>query len=243
MIANLPMYHRAELAKAHDIYWQLIRKHLAAAGIESPLKLAQDAGEMDVWIRPDLVFSQTCSMPYRTVLYDKVTLIGTPDFGVKGCPPGYYRSAFVVHKSDTREKLDDFKNAKFAFNMEISQSGFVAAKTETLNSGFFFKNRICAESHLNAACMIASGQAEIASIDAVSLTLMERYDSFYSDLKVIHWTTPTPSLPYITASGEDADLYFIAVKAAIDDLPTAIAKELMIKNMIKIPKETYLAID
>lgn len=243
MIANLPMYHRAELAEAHDIYWELIRKHLTKVGIESPEKLSQSSGEMDVWIRPDLVFSQTCSMPYRTVLHDKVTLIGTPDFSVYDCPPGYYRSAFVVHKSDTREKLIDFKNAKFAFNMEISQSGFVAARSETLKYGFFFKNRICASSHLNAAHMIANDQAEIASIDAVSLALMERYDSFFDDLKIIHLTTPTPSLPYITAGHEDADIYFNAVAAAIDDLPAAVAKELMIKTLIRIPKETYLTID
>lgn len=243
MIASLPMYHRPELIDAHNEYWQLIRKYLGEAGIDSPEKLSQDAGELKVWTRPDLVFSQTCSYPYRKLIHKQVTLIGTPDFGVEGCPPGYYRSAFIVRKSDSRENLAEHQNSLFAFNMETSQSGYVAAMAETVKHGFLFQNKICSGGHSNSARLVATKEAEIATIDAVSLKLMEHYEDFYADLKIIDWTTPTPGLPYITAGGADGAVFFDAVKAALDALSDEARKKLMIKDLIKIPKETYLAID
>ena len=211
------MYHRPELIEAHNIYWSLIRKHLAIANIDSPEKLSQDAGEMDVWLRPDLVFSQTCGMPYRTLIHDKVTLIGAVDFGVDNCPPGYYRSAFVIHKDDMRENLEDFKDALFTYNAEISQSGFAAAKAECEKYGFFFNSKICSGGHLNSAKWVSECRADIAAIDAVSLALMERYDSFYQNLKIVCWTDPTPSLPYISKLDAEKDSFFNAIKAAIEE--------------------------
>jgi len=90
MIASLMMYQRPELEAANNRYWNSIRTNLADAGIDSPKNLSQDAEEFSVWKHPDLVLSQTCGMPYRIWLHDKVELVGTPDFGVEDCPPGYY---------------------------------------------------------------------------------------------------------------------------------------------------------
>ncbi len=243
MIANLPMYHRPELEEAHNVFWALTRKHLASKGIDTPEHLSQDAGEMEVWTRPDLIFSQTCSMPYRKLIHDQVTLIGTPDYGLEDCPPGHYRSAFIVHKDDSRSQLADFKDANFAFNMEISQSGYVAAKAETSKLGFFFENKSCSGGHLNSARMVTDRRADIAAIDAMSLKFMARYEDFYNDLKIIKWTEPTPALPYIAGPGADANIYFNALKAAVDELPSKARELLMIKDLLKIPKETYLSMD
>ncbi len=243
MIANLPMYHRPELVQAHDTYWQLLRKHLKASGIQSPETLSQDAGEMEVWQRPDLVLSQACGMPYRKVLHGTVTLIGTPDYGVEGCPPGYYRSAFVVHKGDNRANLTDFKDALFAYNNVMSQSGVGAAKAETKKHGFWFENTVCSGGHLNSAKMVAAKQAEIAAIDAVSLSLMARYDDFYSELKIICWTDPTPTLPYITRLGENKEIYFNAIKNAINELSDEDREALMINDLVDISSDVYLSIE
>ena len=242
MIANLPMYHRPELIEAHNIYWSLIRQNLGNVGIDSPEMLSQDAGEMDVWLKSDLVLSQTCGMPYRIHIHDKVTLIGTPDYGIEGCPSGYYRSAFVVSKNETRENLEDFKDALFTFNAEISQSGFAAARAECAKYGFFFANRTCSGGHLNSAKWVAECRADIAAIDPVSLSLMKRYDEFYDNLKILCWTDPTPNLPYISSIDADKELFFKAIKTAIDELPRKTRDALMIKDLIDVPKSTYLAV-
>ena len=239
MIANLPMYQRPELVEAHNLYWSLIRKNFARVGIDSPEHLSQDAGEMEVWKRPDLVLSQTCGRPYSTILHEDVTLIGTPDFAVEGCPPGYYRSAFVVHKDDTRTVLTEFTRAVFAFNAPISQSGYNAARTEAMKHAFFFENQICSGGHLNSMKMIAEKQADIAAIDAVSLYFAEKYEDFYDQLKIIKWTPPTPSLPYISALGSDQEKFFMAIKKAINQLPKEVQKKLKIKDIVMISKDKY----
>jgi len=75
MIASLMMYRRPQLDEAHEHYWQLIRQNLQLAGIDSPSHLSQDAEEFYVWKHPELVLSQTCGMPYRIWLHDRVQLV------------------------------------------------------------------------------------------------------------------------------------------------------------------------
>ena len=120
MIANMMMYQRPQLADAHARYWALIRAELAKRGIDSPEELSQDAEEFFVWENPELVLSQTCGMPYRTWLHDKVQLVGTPDYGLEGCKAGYYRSPIVVRADDGRDTLIAFKDATFTYNQTFS---------------------------------------------------------------------------------------------------------------------------
>jgi ABC-type phosphate/phosphonate transport system substrate-binding protein len=240
MIANLMMYQRPQLVAAHTRYWALIRKHLTAVGIPSPETLSQDAEEFFVWNHSELVLSQTCGMPYRTWLHDKVQLVGTPDFGLADCPAGYYRSAIIVRADDTRTQVTDFKDAVFAYNQTFSQSGFAAPFWHLKPSGFWFENRLHTEQHRQSAQAVATGRADIASIDAVTWRDIEIYEPFARTLRVLEWTKPTPGLPLITALGNDADLVFGAVQRAISDLDADCKTQLGIKGIVKIPKNDYL---
>ena len=231
------MYQRPELDQAHDDYWQLIASKL---GYGFPL--TKEGHEADLWLNPKLLLSQTCGMPYRLGLHDKVTLIGTPDYGIEGCPPGYYRSAIVVRQDDPRQRKSEFKNALFAFNGRNSQSGYAAAYFDCQKDNFFFENTICSGGHLNSAKMVSGGRADIACIDPVSLSYMEEFDSFYNELRILGWTDPTPGLPYISALGADPIKIFNAVSAAISELPSYTRDLLRLKDITYIPKETYLAV-
>ncbi len=242
MIANLMMYQRPQLEDAHNRYWQLIRKNLTDADVDSPENLSQDAEEFYVWNHPDLVLSQTCGMPYRTWLHDKVELVGTPDFGIDGCPPGYYRSALVVRADDPREDVSEFRDAIFAYNQTFSQSGYAAPYWHLQPKGFWFEKRHQTEQHLLSAKAVAQGGADIASLDAVSWRLMDQYESFADGLRVLEWTIPTPGLPLITARGQNAQIIFEAVEKAIIQLQDKDRKDLGLKGIVKIPKELYLAI-
>ncbi len=242
MIANLMMYLRPELVEAHKRYWQLIRNNLSEVGVDSPKELSQDAEEFFVWKHPDLVLSQTCGMPYRTWLHDKVELVGTPDFGVEGCPPGYYRSALVVRGDDPREALDDFQDGVFAYNQTFSQSGYAAPYWHLKPQGFWFKNFNHTDQHLESARAVADGRADIASLDAVSWRLIAEYEPFADQLRVLEWTEPTPGLPLITASGNDTGAIFAAVSKAISQLEDEDKAKLGLKSIVMIPKENYLAV-
>lgn len=242
MIASLMMYARPELDAAHAHYWTLIRAALAARRIAAPETLENAAEEFSVWEAPDLVLSQTCGMPFRMRLHGRVQLVGTPDFGIDGCQPGYYRSAIVVRRGDSRMALADFRDARFAYNMTHSQSGFAAAYAMVQAAGFWFTGRVASGGHRVSALMVAERQADIAAIDAVTWRLIERYDEFARDLRVLSWSPPTPGLPYITGPGQDAAAIFDAVSEAIAQLNAEDRAALGLRGLIRIPVKDYLAI-
>jgi len=242
MIASLMMYLRPELAEAHARYWALIREGLSVRGIPAPERLRNEAEEFAVWNAPDLTLSQTCGMPYRLWLHERVTLVGTPDFGVQGCPPGYYNSVFVVRRNDPRETIADFRRARFAYNQSFSQSGYAAPYAHCAAQGFWFENRSQSRGHRASAQAVAEGHAEIAALDAVSWRLTQRYDAFAADLRVLAHTTPTPGLPYIAGPKADRAATFEAVSEAIAGLLPEDAEVLGIRGLVAIPKAAYLAV-
>jgi ABC-type phosphate/phosphonate transport system substrate-binding protein len=242
VIASLMMYLRSENAQAHDRYWTLIRAELAQRGIDAPEKPDNARDEFEVWTADDLVLSQTCGMPYRKWLHDKVTLIGTPDYGVKGCEAGYYNSVIVVRADDHRTGLPAYRDARFTYNQTFSQSGYAAPFALAKTHGFWFENRSQSHGHLNSARAVAEGRADIAALDVVTWQLIQKYDAFAADLRVLAQTSPTPGLPYIAAAGVDRQATYDAVSAAIAGLDQADRDALCLKGLTHIPKAAYLAI-
>ncbi|MEN0041158.1 MAG: PhnD/SsuA/transferrin family substrate-binding protein [Pseudomonadota bacterium] len=236
------MYARSELAGAHERWWAMIRKALLARNIPAPLELSQAMDEWDVWLSPSLILSQTCGMPYRIFLHDRVTLVGTPDYGLDGCRPGFYRSAIVVRAGNTRQTVEDFATARFAFNQTHSQSGFAAAYRHCAERGLWFAEQIKTGSHLASARMVADGLADIASLDAVSWRLMQRYEVFAAELRVIDWTVPSPGLPLIAGPDADADMMFDAVSEAIERLTPEDLEALGLRGLVRLPAADYLAV-
>lgn len=242
MIASLPMYQRPQLGDAHRRYWNLIRVGLDAAGITSPQELSQEADEFTTWTDPTLVLSQTCGMPYRNTLHGRVNLIGTPDFGVQGCAPGFYRSALVVRTNDPRTTVEDFATAVFSYNQNHSQSGYSAAFHHVAKLGFWFERRFHSGQHVGSAKAVVNARADIAAIDAVTWRLIEQHESFAPQLRVIDWTEPRPGLPYITCMDADTSAVFGAVEQAIAQLTSKDREALSLRRLVAIPADTYLQV-
>lgn len=242
MIASLAMYKRPELDAAYDRLWQGIRRNLHAQGLAAPPKLTQDGDPFEIWTHPRLVLAQSCGLPYRRWLHDRVSLIGVPDYGLTGCRPGYYRSALVVRIDDDRGSVEAFRDALFAYNQDFSQSGYAAAYGHVMGYGFWFSRRLETGSHANSARAVASGQADIAALDAVSWRLMQAYDCFSARLRVLDWTEETPGLPLIAAKGIDIAAVFRAVAAAIADMTGDDRDRLGLRSLVAIDKQAYLNI-
>ncbi|OJY34135.1 MAG: hypothetical protein BGP11_03400 [Rhodobacterales bacterium 65-51] len=244
MIAALGMYDRPELRGPTDLYWSLIRDGLRKRGIKAPEALTRDdrawwAG----WHSPDLLLSQTCGMPYRTELKEVVTLVGTPDFGVEGCPPGYYHSVLVARGNDPRAELADFADAAFAFNEARSQSGWAAAANHMTALGLTIRPALETGGHAASARAVAEGRADWASLDAVTWRLLLRWEpDLAARLRVIGQTAPTPGLPYVTARGTDPAPLAAAVAEAIVTLPPDDRAALGLCGLIQIPSADYLAV-
>ena len=243
MIASLPMYDLPDCRAANDRYWALIRDGLRRAGLAAPDALTRGMPDfMAHWQRADLVLSQTCGYPFRAVLQGKVTLIGTPDFGLQGCPPGYYQSVILVRADDTRDGLSAFKDTRFAYNDALSQSGWAAPQIHAAGLGFQFKPAVQTGGHALSARAVLDGHADIAAIDAATWRLLQRNDEKMAGLRVVGRTEPTPCLPYIAALGLNHRGIFDAVAAAIAGLEQTDRETLGIRRILYIPAVAYLAV-
>jgi ABC-type phosphate/phosphonate transport system substrate-binding protein len=244
MIASLGMYDFGAAVAANDRLWALIRDELRERGIDAPDLLTRgDAAFWPAWGSPELLLSQTCGYPYRDRLHHRVAYVGTPDYGVEGCPPGYYRSVFVVRADDPRPALADFDGTRFAFNEALSQSGWAAPQIHAARLGLRLPAALQTGGHRRSALAVAEGRADIAALDAVTYRLMLDNDADLSArVRVIAATEPTPGLPLITAKAGPAEALCLAVGKAIASLAPGDRNDLHLKGLIKIPTEAYLAV-
>jgi ABC-type phosphate/phosphonate transport system substrate-binding protein len=240
MIASLPMYDTVTTQAANTRLWALIRSRLDAERVE----LDRMTDPHETWDHPDLLLSQTCGLPFRMGLHQRVQLVGTPDYGVTGCPPGYYTSCIVVRSDDPRTDLRDFEGNRLARNDVRSQSGWAAIEGHLQEHGFDFdfQNRtIDTGAHRLSARAVMDGRADLASLDAVTWELIKREEPEAGQLRVLLTTRPTPGLPLITGMRQDLDRVFSAVSQAIDALDAQDREKLCLKGIVRIPKSAYLA--
>lgn len=243
MIASLGMYDFGPTVAANDRLWAGIRDALRARGIAAPEALTRGEGAYwPAWEAPDLVLSQTCGYPFRARLHGRVTYVGTPDYGVEGCPPGYYRSVFVVRADDPRQSLADFDGAAFAYNEDLSQSGWAAPQTHAAKRGLRLVPTVKTGGHARSALAVAEGRAEIAALDAVTHALLQGQEPAMTRLRVLDLTDPTPGLPCIAAPGADAQATFDALAEGIAALAHEDRATLRLRGVVRLPEAAYLAV-
>jgi ABC-type phosphate/phosphonate transport system substrate-binding protein len=234
VIAALPMYARPETAGATARLWAAIR---AALG-EGPAQLTEAPDPWEVWEAPDLLLAQTCGLPYRARLSDRVALVGTPDYGLPGCAPGWYRSVYVTRAGEAARL--DARAPRFALNDPLSQSGWAAPAAHFAATGRRFGALTVTGSHAASAGAVAEGAADLAALDAQSWRLIARHDPVAGALEVAGATPPSPGLPLITAR-RDAGRIARAVAAGIAALPPEDRAALDLRGLVAIPAAVYLA--
>jgi len=243
MIASLGMYDFPPLQAANDRLWAGIRNGLCDRGVAAPDRLTRGGEAFWVaWQSQELVLSQTCGYPLRARLHGRVILVGTPDFGVPECKPGYYRSVFIARADDPRETVAEYSGSRFAYNEDLSQSGWAAPQNHAVANGLRFPPALHTGEHRLSARAVAEGRADLAAIDAVTWALLVRHDEVTRNLKVVGHTDPTPGLPYIAALGSDGDALFAAIGAAIADLSPADRDLLHLRGIVRIPIAEFLSV-
>ena len=240
MIAALPMYDRPETAGANDRLWGQISSAFSDHGIHAPGELTRGEDVWDVWLSPNLCLAQTCGLPFRWRLHDKVSLVATPIHPVSKTP-GFYHSVLVAQAGDDRG-IDAFDGATIAVNEGRSQSGW-AAPVAFFDARKLQIGRVTLSgAHINSARMVATGRADIAALDVVSWNLIQRYDVFAKDLRVVAETDETPALPYITSLTQDHATMATAMADAIGALCVDDRETLLLDGVTQIPAECYLAV-
>ncbi|MBS0563347.1 MAG: PhnD/SsuA/transferrin family substrate-binding protein [Proteobacteria bacterium] len=242
MIATLAMYDWPEVRADTDRLWHHIRDGLRRRGVPAPDELTRGGDLWALWLDGGLVLGHTCGFPYRTRLHGKVALVGTPDYGLEGAPPGYYYSHLIVRRDETGA-WQDFLDRRLAMNGQDSQSGWAAPQNLAAREGRRFSRLIDTGAHLETARAVAEGRADIGAVDAVTWRLLERYrPSVTGRLRVAARTEPTPGLPLVTALAAHAPAIAAAVRAAIADLPGLAASAPGLRGLADIPAGAYLAV-
>ncbi|MCF6443835.1 phosphate/phosphite/phosphonate ABC transporter substrate-binding protein [Nereida sp. MMG025] len=229
MLASLPMYDVPSAALAD--YWVRIEQNLGYG----PQDLCHPTDLIGHWQDQDLLLSQTCALPLRTKLRDKVQLVGTPDYGLPDCPAGYYFSVIVTREGSSW-------GDRWAFNDALSQSGWAALcayAAETSRPAPIQK--LATGSHAASLEYVAQGKADVCAVDAITFGLLKTSGRLPACLQVIAQTTPTPGLPYITARDQDPNEIAAAIRAAIETAPATLRESLGIQQLVDIPIAAYFA--
>lgn len=235
MIAALPMYDRPEIRWATDIFWGHIRDALRAGGITAPDELCRDADPWAIWQDPGLVLAQTCGLPFRARLHDKVALVATPDYGLPGCPPGHYNSVIIARPGPLPDR------PRLAINDPLSQSGWAALAAWIAAQRVAPGPITVTGAHAASARAVADGVADLAAIDAQTWRLLLRHAGADPGLEIAR-TPPTPGLPLITALAQPPTAVAQAVAQGLAWLDPAARAALDLRGIVQIEKAAYLAL-
>jgi ABC-type phosphate/phosphonate transport system substrate-binding protein len=241
-VAFLPMYVVHGTNVHADTLWRCLRDSLRSHGIEAPEQVSHFEPRLKGWLHPELILGQTCGLPYITKLCGSVELVGTPDYGVEGCPPGFYHSTLVVSSADTRKHLSEFLGGTLAVNGRDSQSGYAAmmlASAPFARAGRCFQRAIHSGSHAASIQLVAEGSADIAAIDSVTWRMHRQFDPATSGLKPIGTTEPTPGLPFIAVAAKADAKLFDAVRAGIAALPEETRQAFGLRDLVPFGKQDY----
>ncbi len=232
MISYLGFYDMAPVRAANDLFWSEIRNNLG----HGPERLVRPDDPWPIWQDPDLLLAQTCSLPFRTRLHGQVTLVGTPDYGLPGCPPGHYRSAMVVRRSDRLRN-----GARMAINDAMSQSGWAGPMAYLIEQGIAPGEVVETGAHALSLQALADGHADMAGVDLLSWIMLDELGLLPSGLEIVDMTEPTLGTPYISAAGRDPAPIANAISAAIDALPAPVRAALHLHGLVQHGAPAYLA--
>jgi ABC-type phosphate/phosphonate transport system substrate-binding protein len=247
-LASLPMYDLPELKTATDALWHAIASRMEARGVTSPPEVIRGTASLDaLWKSPRLLLSQTDGYALMTHLRQRVTLVATPSYQAPGCEGINHRGAVIVRTSDSADALSDLKGRCCAVNRPMSDIGMnlLRAEVSILASGpAFFGKVVQTGSHVASIKAIAGGKADVASVDAVTLALLQRLrPSLAKTVRVLSWTVRSPGLPLIT-SRRQADQTRIALgdalaEVAVDPALQDVREELMLCGFTTLPLTHY----
>ncbi len=241
-IAVLGMYDFDEVRDATDTLWGAIAARLP----DAPDRLTRPESHAELhasWRSPVLVLSQSCGWPLVTELADLVDVGG---LGVVGTfyytaadEPGYYRSVIVESNDFGRSESDGDTPLRAAVNSYDSLSGWVSLAAER---GDAITDVVITGSHVASLAHVRAGSADVASIDAVTYSMLKRHRPFaVNGVHIVGRGPRVPCLPLSTTL--DVDMVRWAIRDALDDATVqAATAELGIAGFVPLDAEAYASL-
>lgn len=179
-LASLAMYvSPSPVKEATALFWTALGKRLRAAGVDAPQTLDAEIRYNEAWLRPDLLFGQTCGYPYVQHLRGKVQLVATPVYNLPGCDGPLKCSFIIVNAASQAQSITQLRGARAAINEPGSNSGynlFRAFVAPHADEGRFFSSVQETGGHLASIDAVSRGEADVASIDCITFGNTLRFD-------------------------------------------------------------------
>jgi len=251
MIAQLPMYDWPELRDQHDRLWQRLGEALRdylPTPYPVPERLSRSADPFKEWLSPELLLGQTCGLPFAQGLHERVSLLGSPCYQLD-CEAGDYYSVLLLAPGLCVEdytgllaagaRVEPTKSGLHGVvNARDSQSGY-SALLQSLPAGALTGLSLSG-SHRRSIQLLAEGQGEITSIDAVSWALAKRYEPAAQQLQVLGLSQPTPCLPWISAQAQHRQAITNAVQQTLQSLGSDVKESLLLAGFRLRQTHQYL---
>lgn len=204
-LASLAMYVSPPPVKeATRLFWEALAERIRAMGLDAPARLDDDMRYDEAWLRPDLLFGQTCGYPYVQRLRGHVQLLATPVYGLPGCDGPLKCSFIIVNAQSSAGSIEDLRGARAAINDPGSNSGhnlFRAFVAPHAIDGRFFSSVMETGGHVLSIDAVSSGAADVAAIDCVTFGNTLRFDpARVAGVRILAETAKGPGLPFITAA-------------------------------------------
>lgn len=206
-IASLAMYPFESLRPAADDLWQAVRSSMP----DLPPLAAWPGDPHADWVDPDLVVSQACGWPLVTWLAGIVRPVGTFRFRTPTWSGDHYRSVVIG-----REPVSPDADAVAAVNSLDSLSGWVSLVDWATAPGGERRwpgRTLLTGSHQASVLAVRGGEADVASIDAVTAVHLERA-GLLDGLVVIGAGPLVPCLPLVCRADRD-DAWVGRLRAAL----------------------------
>ncbi len=119
----------------------------------------------------------------------------------------------------------------------IPSRGFLPCYTAW---GWVFGSISVSGSHRRSVQMLAEGVADIATIDAVSWVLAQRYEPAAETLQVIGFSEPTPCLPMISGVSRYAGQISQSLMRGLATLDESLKADLLLEGLVERNVSDYL---
>ena len=182
---------------------------------------------MDIWSDPKLFVSQACGLDLF-LANAAIEPIAAPVFDLD-CKAGMYFSYIV----------GDLSGSIAAVNSLSSRSGWSALLSECIP-----EKAVVTGSHQASIKALKTGVADVAAIDAVTWSIIERDEpSKLEGLEIVGRSSEAPSPPYVVRQGVAYEMIFNALQAAFASPDSVKAKNaLCVKSVTRVQRADYLPV-
>lgn len=242
------MYDFPEIRHATDAMWQAMARHFRREGVaQVPQQLVHDRHLNSLWSDGNLFMSQCCGYDIIHRYKGRLQVLATPWFTAPGCVDGNYASTIVVPENSSHRDVVDMFGTVVVVNDPESHSGMnalFALVAPHSQDGKFFSDVKISGSHAASLAALKKGDADVASVDCVTLELLRRYRPEAVDgTRTLGLTYRAPAPPYVTrasVSKKTVTCMKNALLAAFADSSVSAARQTLLLTDIEVASaETY----